>query len=136
MLFRSVAQLKKELGGDVAKWTWGERNRLTLPSLFGQALLGRKGAPVPGSPFTVNPGGGGGGVSSGASWRMIVDFGKPAESVGVYPGGQSESPLDGHYTDLSALWQSGRYAPLRALASAEDVAKDQRAKRTTFTPAP
>jgi penicillin amidase len=131
----AVEQLKKERGADVAKWRWGDVNYLKLDSLFGQSLLSRKGAPVTGSPFTVNPGGGGGGVTSGASWRMIVDFGKPADSIGVYPGGQTENPLSPHYADLMPLWQKGNYAPLQALAPAETVAGGAGAKKTTFVPA-
>ena len=44
---------------------------------------------------------------------MIVDFGNTAESVGTYPGGQSEDPESPHYADLMPLWATGKYAPLR-----------------------
>jgi penicillin amidase len=118
---KAVASLQKQFGADLDKWRWKRINRLQIASLTGERLLARSGGPVPGTEFTVNPGSNIGTVGGGASWRMIVDFGNAATSVGVYPGGQSENPLSPHYADQMSLWAQGRYSPLHAVHKPEDL---------------
>ncbi len=72
-----------------------------------------------GDGFTLCPGGEGGEVSGGASWRMVVDLANPAHSFGVYPGGQAEDPTSPHYEDQVRPWADGRYLPLYFYASPE-----------------
>ena len=111
-LVEAVALLKQRFGEPLERWTWQNINRLRIGSLTGEALLAREGGPVPGTAFTVNPGGNLGHVGGGASWRMLVDFGDPLASVGVYPGGQLENPTSPHYDDQIAVWARGAYLPL------------------------
>ncbi|HRI87324.1 MAG TPA: penicillin acylase family protein, partial [Candidatus Hydrogenedentes bacterium] len=112
------AQLKTDIGEDLTKYAWRNFNVLRIDGLLPLPIPGveRDGGPVVGDSFTVNPGGDGGGVGGGASWRMIVDFGDLTTSVGTYPGGQSEDLQSPHYADQMALWASGTYAPLRMVS--------------------
>ncbi len=128
----AVASLKAERGDDLANWAWGNFNVLHIASLTGREEDARDGGPVPGSSFTVNPGEDGGTVGGGASWRMIVDLADPAQSVGVYPGGQSEDPGSPHYDDLMRLWAAGNYAPLNAVGEPDGLPGPAKVRRLTF----
>ena len=127
-------RMKKEIGEDLAKYAWRNFNILRVSSLMGDDALAREGGPVPGDSFTVNPGGDGGTVGGGASWRMIVDFADTATSVGTYPGGQSESADSPHYADLMPLWATGKYAPLRMVKDAASFPADAIKLTLTLTP--
>lgn len=120
----AVADLVAQRGADLAAWRWGARNRFAPEPLSpvngnrieGPDFVGLVDLPSPelgGGPFTLNPGGKGGAVTSGASWRQVVDFGDLGASVGVYPGGQSSDPASQNVADQLALWSRGAYAPLR-----------------------
>jgi penicillin G amidase len=111
---QAVDALTTSFGADIGQWTWDRFNVLKIDSL--KPGGDRLGGPVPGTSFTVNPGGNIGPVGGGASFRMIVDFGDPAASVGVYPGGQSGDPASPHYDDQIPLWASGAYIPLHPVS--------------------
>jgi penicillin amidase len=128
----AVAALKAQFGEDVTKWNWGAINILAISSLSRQPELARKGLPVVGSSFTVNPGGDGSTVGGGASWRMIVDLADPSRSIGVYPGGQSEHPASPLYSDLMEPWAKGEYLPLHALGTADKLPEAARTKKIAF----
>lgn len=131
---KAVASLVKDFGSDPAQWKWGKLNRLHVRSLLGQQELSREGGPVVGSDFTVNPGGGGGRVTSGASWRMIVDFGHLDDTRGVYPGGQKEQADSTHYADLIPLWAKGQYVRLHAVGQSAQLPEEARGNKLTLTP--
>lgn len=130
-----VASLSIEFGPP-AKWIWKERQWLELAPMLPIPALGRKGGPIPGTEFTVNPGGSGGGEGGGASWRMLVDFGAPERSLGVYPGGQSADPTSPRYDDLVKLWERGQYVPLRGVKSLDRLGADARITKARFEPGP
>ncbi|MBX9791185.1 MAG: penicillin acylase family protein [Pirellulales bacterium] len=130
----AMAKLRTQFGDDLSKWRWGNINRLHIGSLSGQAELAREGGPVVGTAHTLNPGSNGGTVGSGASYRMIVDFGQPGRSVAVFPGGQSESPASPHYADQIGAWAAGTYAPLWAVAKPAELPEAIRGRRTQFRP--
>ena len=130
----AIAKLRAQFGDDISKWRWGNINKLHVGSLSGQAELAREGGPVVGTAHTLNPGSNGGTVGSGASYRMIVDFGQPGRSVGVFPGGQSESPASEHYADQIAAWAGGTYAQLWAVAKPNELPESIRGRRTVFRP--
>lgn len=130
----TIEELKKKHGTDLSKYAWKNFNYLQIGSLTGEPSLDRKGGPVPGDDFTVNPGGDGGPVGGGACWRMIVDFADPSQSIGVYPGGQSGNPASDHYADLMPLWEKGEYAPLHMVGKADALPKEAKAKSETFAP--
>ena len=128
----AVASLKKQFGEDVEKWRWGNINQLKIGSLTRQLELSRNGGPTVGTDFTVNPGSNVGRVGGGASWRMIVDFGHVDQSVGIYPGGQSEQPDSPHYDDLMRLWATGQYVPLNMVSDAKKLPPQARVKSLSF----
>ena len=47
----------------------------------------------------------------GPSWRMVVDWGSHTFQ-GVYPGGQSENPASGWYTNRVETWWDGKLDPI------------------------
>ena len=128
----AVASLQSQFGPDMTAWTWKHINILKIDSLTGDARLARQGGPVVGSAFTLNPGSNVGPVGGGASWRMIVDFGDPSGSIGVYPGGQSENPFSGQYADQIPLWAAGQYAPLHMLGSPDQLPASAKKKLLKF----
>jgi len=130
----TVESLKKDVGEDLTKYAWRNFNILKVRSMLPVPELAREGGPVPGDSFTVNPGGDGGAVGGGASWRMIVDFSNLSTSVGTYPGGQSENPESSHYSDQMKLWASGTYAPIRAVSTVDALPADSVKQSLTLTP--
>lgn len=63
---------------------------------------------------------------------MIVDFGHPDQSVGVYPGGQSENPDSPHYDDQMRLWAKGQYVALNMISDAKKLPAQAKVKTMTF----
>jgi penicillin amidase len=131
---KAVTTLRSQFGDDLDRWRWKNINRLEIRSLLGEKALSRSGGPVPGTDFTVNPGSNIGTVGGGASWRMVVDFGDPSASLGVYPGGQSENPLSGRYADLMKPWSLGRYLPLHAVSDPAKLPAEAKVRSLTFAP--
>ena len=131
---KAVASLRKQFGDDFERWRWKYINRLQIPSLLGEKDLARSGGPVPGTGYTVNPGSDIGPVTGGASWRMIVDFGDVAQSVGVYPGGQSEDPASSLYSDQMSFWEKGQYLPLHVVNDPAKLPKGSVARSIVFEP--
>jgi penicillin G amidase len=130
----AMGTLERQFGRDIDGWAWRNTNVLRINSIYGDDTLRRTGDSVPGTMFTVNPGGDIGPVGGGASWRMIVDFSAPGDSIGVYPGGQSGDADSPHYDDLMALWARGDYLPLRAVSDAAELPEAVRENVTTFAP--
>ncbi len=128
----AMASLKKQFGDDVEKWRWGNINQLKVRSLAQIPELGRSGGPTVGTEFTVNPGSNVGTVGGGASWRMIVDFGHPDQSVGIYPGGQSEKPDSPFYNDQMSLWAKGEYVPLNMVSDVKKLPAQAKVRTMTF----
>jgi len=121
----AIAQIVKERGVDMSRWQWGATNLLRLHSMTQNPALDRGGMPVRGDDLTLNPGANGGGVTGGASWRMVVDFSDLGHSVGMYPGGQSEDPASPHYDDQVKPWAEGRYLPLYSYSSPQALPTGQ-----------
>jgi len=130
----AMASIEKNYGEDLAACALKNFNVLKANSLTGDDALSRTSLPVPGTMFTVNPAKGSGTVSGGASWRMIVDFGDPSTSVGVYPGGQSAYPDDPHYADLMPLWARGEYVRLTMVSEPGKLPSEAVSDTTVFRP--
>lgn len=120
---QTLDDLEEEIGPVLAGWTWGEYHRIQLVHLTGLEAFSSEALPRPGGSFTVDVAHGslteeGLLVTGGPSWRLVVDFapalaGGAPDAWGVYPGGQSGSPLSPHYLDLFDLWMAGEYQVLQ-----------------------
>lgn len=130
----AIADLTRQLGPDPREWTWGRVNRLELEALSPDPRAARGGQPLRGGPFTLNPGGKGGAVASGASWRQVVDLGALDGSIGVYPGGQSGDPASPHYDDQLALWANGAYTRLWFASDPNALAATAVTRRLVLAP--
>ena len=71
-------------------------------------------------------------VHAGA-YRGVYDFADPESSVFIISTGQSGHPLSRHYDDLSVLWRSGEYIPMRL---DPQLARAGAVGITELTPAP
>jgi len=130
----AMGTLERQFGKNVTGWTWGNTNLLRIESLLQDPELRRIGDPVPGTMFTMNPGGDIGPVSDGASWRMIVDFAATDESIGIYPGGQSGHADSPHYDDFMSRWAQGEFVRLYAVDDSEKLPKAAQESVIAFTP--
>jgi penicillin amidase len=63
-------------------------------------------------------------VTSGASFRMVVDVGNWDASVCINAPGQSGDPRSAHYGDLAPIWGAGEYVPMLFSAAAVDAAAE------------
>ena len=109
---QTMQELTKEYGPDISKWKYGDNHTLLIKHLLDVDVLNRFGQPIPGDGNSPNGQSNGGPSDGGPSWRMVVDFSNVANSFGVYPGGQSGSPIQAHYDDYIPLWVKGQYFPL------------------------
>jgi penicillin amidase len=104
----AVAELAKRQGGDPAKWSWGEANRLAVRHPLGRvpglSWLFDPPRPVqsgaPGTPRAASP-------SFGQSLRWIVDWGTPGEATLVVPFGISGHVGSPHRLDQLTPWSAG-----------------------------
>jgi penicillin G amidase len=110
----AVAHLAARLGGTSGTWAWGRLHTRRFPSVTQAPGLGYGPRASGGDAWTINAADGGLESHSGPSWRMIVAWtGRgSATAEGVYPGGQSENPASGWYSDQMADWWDGRYLPM------------------------
>lgn len=118
----SLAHLRKTLGEDSAKWSWGAAHTLTHNHPLGQQQpLDRL--------FNVGPFAAPGGhetpnnlshrvgpapwqVVYGPSTRRLIDLADGAHGLGINPVGQSGVPFDRHYADQSEAYIKGEYLPM------------------------
>ncbi|MCW3474066.1 penicillin acylase family protein [Limobrevibacterium gyesilva] len=133
-LVAAVADCRERLGPDASGWAWGRLHHGYFPHPL---------APVaPLSPVAPGmrdvgplPKGGSGStpmaasyrlsdfrVTTGASFRMVVDVGNWDNSRAINAPGQSGDPRSPHYDDLAPLWAAGDYVPLLYSRDAVDAA--------------
>ena len=113
---QAVAALRARLGADPAGWQWERvhiahwRHPVSSPVLAGALDIGP--APVDGGSHTVRNTGGElppHGASSGAEYRIVVDFGDPSSFLAVQNIGNSGVPGSPHYRDQFRPWIDGTY---------------------------
>jgi penicillin amidase len=119
-LKQTVQQLKEEFGDDASNWSWGKMHRLTFEHALGKKkplnyLFNIGPFPVGGSHLTINKRQYGYNnpyhVTSGVSYRMIVDFSDMSNSQHVLPTGESGQIGSAHFEDQVGLYLSGKYHP-------------------------
>ncbi|WP_431509540.1 penicillin acylase family protein [Variovorax sp. DAIF25] len=147
MLVQTIApamqELSNKLGPDPAAWKWGALHRAEFRHPLGgivDAATRRKldvgDWPMSGSAFTPMAASYRASdyrLTSGASFRMVLDVGNWDASRVINTPGQSGNPDSPNYRDLAPLWLEGKYVPLvysRAAVEKETV------ERIRLTPAP
>ena len=63
-------------------------------------------------------------VTTGASFRMVVDVGNWDASLCINAPGQSGDPRSRHYGDLAPIWAAGGYVPMLFSRAAVDAAAE------------
>jgi penicillin G amidase len=114
---RSVAQktlalLRSQLGGDEASWQWGRIHKAHWHHPIGDAAFDVGPQPVDGGSHTLRNTGGElppHAASSGAEYRIVVDFAAPESFLAVQNIGNSGVPGSPHYRDQFEPWLRGEY---------------------------
>lgn len=121
-LAAAYAEAEKLLGPDIKKWQWG-RLHTSMPehplAEFVEGELKAKLQPGPyptgGSSYTPNQSAYRASdfrLTSGPSFRMVLDIGNWDNSKAVNYPGQSGDPYSSHYRDMVEMWSKGDYVPL------------------------
>ncbi len=107
-----LAVIRKRLGADEAKWTWGALHHVRfahpLSAAFDLPTVSRGGS----SHTVFMTGGADYQQTSGASFREVLDLADWDNSTATSVPGQSGQPGSPHYGDLLPLWAEGKYFPL------------------------
>lgn len=113
---QTVGRLQEQLGDDPAAWRWERvhivhwRHPLSTSTTSTAFDIGP--APVDGGSHTIRNTGGElppHAASSGAEYRIVVDFTAPNHFLAVQNIGNSGVPGSPHYKDQFEPWRSGRY---------------------------
>ena len=131
---KTLSDLKQQYGSDLNAWQYGKNHVSDIPHLLDVPVLNRVGIPIPGDGNSPNGQSNGGPSDGGPSWRMVVDFSNIANSFGVYPGGQSGSPISPDYDNFIPLWAQGKYFPLLFPAALDQMDAKNIASTLTFEP--
>ena len=111
----AMARVRSRYGEDQSKWTWGDvhqahwKHPLSAPD---RTSFDIGPAPLNGGADTVRNTGAGDpafSASSGAEYRLVVDFAEPDRFLAVQNIGNSGNPEDPHYADQFADFVAGRY---------------------------
>jgi penicillin amidase len=134
----SVASLTERLGADASGWKWGVihkadwKHTLSTPALAAALDIGP--ASVNGGSHTVRNNGGElppHAASSGAEYRIVVDFAKPDSFLAVQNIGNSGVPGSPHYRDQFMPWIRGEYHTVQLKRAAVEADLES---RTQITP--
>ena len=108
----AVADLVRSPGGSPASWRWGDVHLASFRHPLARAF-DLPAVPRGGDGTTVNATGGTGlRQTSGATYRIVVDFADLDRSSATSVPGQSGQPGSEFYGNLLPLWGEGRYFPL------------------------
>jgi penicillin G amidase len=116
---KGMAKGKSLVGGDPAKWQWGEihtalfRHPVAARSRFLEALYQVGPVGMPGSGDTINCASWSAAlpfhVLDGVSLRQITDMTDPPQVFAVAPLGSSAHFFSAHYKDETRAWLEGRF---------------------------
>ncbi len=130
------ADCASRMGEDPAGWAWGRLHHGAFPHPLGRVtgLAGVDRLPKGGSgstPMAATYRLSDFKVTSGASFRMVVDVGNWDASRCINAPGQSGDPRSPHYADLAPLWAEGSYVPMLYSRAAVEANTET---RITLTP--
>ncbi len=109
----TITDLTASRGADQKKWTWGGVHRATFRHPLGVRAWNRGPVARPGDGDTVNATSGTNfRQTSGASFRMVLDFADWDKSMMTNVPGEVGDPESKHYADLLDDWAAGRYHPM------------------------
>ena len=109
---RAVASLRKRLGNDEAGWQWGRIHQAHWHHPLGDTAFDIGPSEVDGGSHTLRNTGGElppHAASSGAEYRIVVDFTAPDSFLAVQNIGNSGVPGSPHYRDQFEPWLRGEY---------------------------
>jgi penicillin amidase len=131
-LAAAVTECRTRLGDDIKGWAWGRLHHGFFPHRLGRVAEGMRdvgplakggsGATPMAAAYRISDFR----MTSGASFRMVVDVGNWDNSRCINAPGQSGNPASAHYDDLSPLWAAGDYVPMLYSAEAIDAAAETR----------
>jgi penicillin G amidase len=115
---RLAARVQEEAGGDLARFTWGQRNRsaihhplaLAVPALG--LLTDPPDVPLPGDtplPRVAAPG-------YGSTERFVVSPGHEGDGIFEMPVGEASNPMSQYFLAGHSDWVEGRPSPFLPLA--------------------
>jgi penicillin G amidase len=121
-LSTAYTEVEKLLGSNAKAWQWGTLHQSLPEHPLAEAVDGDLRAklqpgpfPTAGSPYTPNQSAyrtSDFQLTSGPSFRMVLDIGNWDNSRAINYPGQSGNPEDAHYRDLAQMWLNGEYFPL------------------------
>jgi penicillin G amidase len=109
---RTFAALQSRFGGDEASWQWGRVHQAHWHHPVSDATFDIGPREVDGGSHTLRNTGGElppHAASSGAEYRIVVDFAAPDSFLAVQNIGNSGVPGDPHYQDQFEPWLRGEY---------------------------
>jgi len=109
---RAVTSLRMRLGSDEAGWQWGRIHQAHWHHPLGDAAFDIGPSEVDGGSHTLRNTGGElppHAASSGAEYRIVVDFTSPGSFLAVQNIGNSGVPGSPHYRDQFEPWLRGEY---------------------------
>ena len=132
----AYVEMERLQGSDAKAWQWSRLHHALPLHALGDALAGElrdkfQPGPFPkaGGPYTPNQSGYRSSdfrLTSGPSFRVVVDVGNWDNSRAVNFPGQSGDPDDVHYRDLASMWLAGEYFPLLYTRAAVEKATQTR----------
>jgi len=128
----AMADCRKRMGDDPKQWAWGKLHHGYFEHPLATVAKGLPDVgPLPKGGSSQTPMNAGYRLSdfrvtSGASFRMVVDVGNWDNSRCINAPGQSGDPRSPHYADLAPIWAAGDYVPMHYTKDAIDKAADLR----------
>ncbi len=132
-LSAAMADLRVRLGAEPAGWQWGRLHHgyfehpltpvLSAPGAIrdvGPLAKGGSGATPMAAAYRPSDFR----LTSGASFRMVLDVGAWDNSTCINTPGQSGDPRSKHYDDLAPLWAAEQYVPMLYSREAVDAAAE------------
>ena len=117
----AIAQLKKKIGTDVAKWVYGQADfhhvqlKHVLSNVVNEAVRNQLNMTLmPRGGYANTPGATGNtdGQLQGATFRMVADVSNWDKSIFTNAAGQSGNPASPLYRNLYLHWANDQYQPL------------------------